>query len=398
MRLMGTFLALLTGLLAPRATAQSIDTLEVESRAFGAVRTVYVHLPPAHRYASSAVRMPLVVLLDGQHEWFREPVLNQLRYLQYTHEVPSTITVVVPHADRVRESAMGDVQGTEMPLLTFLAEELPVALERYRPGTHRIVIGHSFTASFALYALARRPEVYHAAIAHTPLHMIASLMPLVLQRIVEDSTRHAMVSVGGRERTKDQYHHDAVQRVFGQPEYLPLPRGLSLVVATSARHNAVPIRTTAELLSRHFLEFSMRDTLAPVDENYRMTGAAPSIDALLRGVDSMQRFRGSIIPWEIADVNGLSSRLEASGYREHAVAVLRRGTELYPEFWQFHQSLARLLAPADTAAAAAHVRRAITLLERHERDQPFFAAAMSALTQFPSSRSDVEMVQSPDKL
>lgn len=383
MRSLHTALGLLFGLAAAQAEAQRIDTLAVDSRAFGTMRTVYVHLPATYRYSSPAVKMPLVVLLDGQHEWFSEPVLNQLRFLQYTHEIPSLITVVVPHADRVRESAMRDVQGPDLPLLTFLADELPAALERYRAGAHRIVIGHSFTASFALYALARRPDAFQAAVAHTPLHMWEQLMPLVAQRLHEDSTRHAMVSVGGQERVKDKYHHDALQRMLGQPEYIPLPHGLDVVVATSARHNAVPIRTTAELLSRHFLEFSMRDTLAPVDENYRMTSTPPSPDELLRAVDGMLKFRGAVLPWEIAEINGLSSRLQSSGYSEHAAAVLRRGTALYPEFWQFHQALARLVASSDATAAAEHLRRAIVLLDAHERDQPFYGAVRSSLTQRP---------------
>lgn len=383
MRPVNTALGLLLGFVVTRAAAQSIDTLEVESRAFGTVRTVYVHLPATHRYSSPLVRMPVVVVLDGQHEWFREPVLSQLRFLQYTHEIPSLITVVVPHADRVRESAMRDVQGPELPLLLFLADELPAALERYRAGAHRLVIGHSFTASFALYTLARRPGVFQAAIAHTPLHMMEELVPLVAERLREDSTRHAMVSVGGQERVKDKYHHDALQRLLSRPEFRPLPHGLEVVVATSARHNAVPIRTTAELLSRHFVEFSMRDTLAPVDENYRMTSPAPSSDELLRAVDGMLHFRGRVLPWEIAEINGLASRLQSSGYSEHAAAVLRRGTELYPEFWQFHQALARLVAPSDAALAAEHLRRAVELLDRHERDQPFYGAARSALTQLP---------------
>jgi len=381
MRSVSVALTCLVWFTTAQASAQTIDTLTVDSRAFGAARTVYVHLPPTHRYSSPAVRMPVVVVLDGQHEWFREPVLNQLRFLQYTHEIPSVITVVVPHADRVRESAMRDVQGRQLPLLEFSADELPATLERYRAGSHRVLIGHSFTASFALYAMARRPDAFPAVIAHTPLHLLEQLMPVVAQRLSEESSRHAMISVGGEERVKDKYHHDALQQLLARSEYQPRPRGLDVVIATSARHNAVPIRTTAELLSRHFLAYSMRDTLAPVDENYRMTGDAPSIDELLRGVDAMLRFRGAVLPWEIAEINGLASRLRSSGHLAHAAAVLGRGTELYPNFWQFHQALAQLHAESDAEAAALHRRRAIALLDAYERDQPFYSAARSALTQ-----------------
>ncbi|MCB0810512.1 MAG: hypothetical protein KDB96_14645, partial [Flavobacteriales bacterium] len=60
--------------------AQHTDTLRFRSQAMDADRLVVVHLPEFHRYASEEVRMPVIVVLDGQHEWFVGPVVNDIRY------------------------------------------------------------------------------------------------------------------------------------------------------------------------------------------------------------------------------------------------------------------------------------------------------------------------------
>ncbi len=144
---------------------QAGDTLRFHSTAFGTERMVVVHTPQFFTAASEQVRMPVFILLDGQHDWFTEPLLNDIRYLQYTHEVPQAITVVVPHADRVQESAERGDEAAQLPLLRMLTEELPPLLERYHPSHYMVLIGHSFTASFALYAKQELPEAFDAVIA-----------------------------------------------------------------------------------------------------------------------------------------------------------------------------------------------------------------------------------------
>lgn len=117
------------GLFSLLLQAQRTDTLRFHSTAFGTERSVVVHLPEFHRYASEQVRMPVIILLDGQHEWLIDPLLNDIRFLQYTHEVPQAIVVTVPHGDRVQESAPDSLDQPTMPLLELLTKELPPLLK-----------------------------------------------------------------------------------------------------------------------------------------------------------------------------------------------------------------------------------------------------------------------------
>ncbi len=118
-------LVTLLDLLSVVAQAQRTDTLRFHSTAFGTEREVVVHTPEFHRYASAQVRMPVIILLDGQHDWFTAPLLNDIRFLQYTHEVPQAIVVSVPHANRVKECATDSITQPGMPLLDMLVTELP---------------------------------------------------------------------------------------------------------------------------------------------------------------------------------------------------------------------------------------------------------------------------------
>lgn len=75
---------------------QRIDTLTIESKVFNEKRDVYVHLPENYQYVSDSVNLPVIFVLDGQHDWFINPILSDIEYLQYTHEIPNAIIVLSP--------------------------------------------------------------------------------------------------------------------------------------------------------------------------------------------------------------------------------------------------------------------------------------------------------------
>lgn len=350
--------------------AQHTDTLRFHSTAFGTERTVLVHLPEFHRYASPEVRMPVIILLDGQHEWFVEPVLNDIRYLTYTKEIPQCITVVVPHDDRVRESWLPEGDGPEPALLRMLVEELPGRLAKYHPGDVQLLIGHSFTASFALYAFAKYPQRFPVVLAHTPGNGAEEHLPRVADALREDSDRAVYISVGGAERQKDIHHHGWLIKAL---EREGLPGDLSGFVFRqfpSAAHNAVPIRATPEFLSHCFNAFALRDTLVPVDMNYQLQAPPPPADELLRNIAATLGWRGGTIPWELPEINGMASRLMTGEHPEQLLAVYRLGTELYPRYWEFHAAVGELLLDRDPAAARSALQQALRLLDSEEPDLP----------------------------
>ena len=357
-------------LLSAGVQAQATDTLRFHSAAFGSEREVVVHLPEFHRYASAEVRMPVIILLDGQHEWFVQPMLSDIRYLTYTKEIPQCITVVVPHGDRIRECRIPEGEGPETALLRMLVEELPGLLEPYHPGSFQLLIGHSFAASFALYAFAQYPERFPVVLAHTPGNGSDGHLARVRQRLQEDPHRAVYLSVGGPEMQKDKWHHGWVTEALrkeGLPGDLP---GFVFREVPYAAHNAVPIRTTPEFLSHCFNAFSLRDSLVPVNMNYELEEPPPPAAELLRQVERNLAWRGSTIPWELPEINGLASRLMTGDHPEQLLAVYQRGVELYPMNWEFHAAVGELLLESEPDAGRQALRRSIQLLEQFEQQDP----------------------------
>ena len=362
-------LALLTALLT---RAQHTDTLRFRSQAMDADRVVLVHLPEFHRYASEEVRMPVIVVLDGQHEWFAGPVVNDIRYLTFTKELPQCITVVVPHADRIRECRIPEGDGPDPALLRMLVEELPGLLEPYHPGGVQLLIGHSFTASFALYAFATHPERFPVVLAHTPGNGSDGHLGRVRQRLQEDPDRAVYLSVGGSERLKDKWHHgwhtESLERE-GLPGDLP---NFVFREVPYASHNAVPIRATPEFLSHCFKQFSLRDSLVAVNMYYKLEEPPPAADELLRQVEEGLAWRGTTIPWELAEINGMASRLMTGDHPDQLLAVYQRGTQLYPDYWEFHAAVGELLLESEPEAAERSLNKALELLDLLESGRPEF--------------------------
>lgn len=351
--------------------AQHIDTLRFQSAAFGAEREVVVHLPEFHRYASAEVRMPVIILLDGQHEWVMEPVLTHIRYLQYTHIVPQAIVVTVPHEDRVKECAPDSIAQPTMPLLELLTKELPPLLQRYHPGDITVLVGHSFTASFALYAYLAAPEAFDAVIALSPLHLVEHSMPRVADRLEKHENERVLVSVGGAHKLLDGGHHEGLskataaarmERTNGRMLYREYP---------SAGHTSLPTIAFADLLATLFTDYTVRDTLVPVGrDDYKVLSPPPPPEVLLKQLEATHGFLGSTLPWGLDEANGLLSRLGSSDYTEHVILLLRKAIALYPNYYYFHAWLGDELMERDPVAAKQHVRDALRILEEYDRNDP----------------------------
>lgn len=337
------------------------DTLRFQSRAFEVEREVVVHVPMFHAASSPEVRMPVIIVLDGQHDWFTQPVLSDITYLQYTHQVPQAITVVVPLTDRVKECADGAGDDGSLPLLRMLTEELPPLLARYHPGEYTVLVGHSFTASFALYAKHHAPDAFNAVIALSPLHRVGEHLPAVLELIRHRSNDDVLLAVGGPDRQKDGGHYGTLMETW---RGLPAAKDRMLLKEyPSAGHTSLPVVAFPELLTILFNDFSLRDTLAPVDDEYKLLQPPSPPAGLLSQVEAGLYFRGKQLPWEVAEINGLASRLQNSGYVEQALAVYLRGVELYPRDAWLNAALGDLLLPRDRSAGEAALRRALKLVD-----------------------------------
>ncbi len=342
---------------------QDIDTLTFYSSAFGTQRSVYVHKPQFYKYASDDVGLPVIYLLDGQHEWFVDPIVSDIRFLQYTHEVPNALIVVIPLTNRNKECTIAYL-SKEIPLDIMITDELPEVLAPYHPGDFRILIGHSFSASFALYAYYHHPDIFSAVIAHTPLDELESLAVGFMEKD-NAALQSIYISTGGAKRNEDFYHRKAYDQL--KDKYSAFFQAIHTFEADHSAHNAVPIVATPALLTSLFDDFSSRfANLAKVDDMYKLIDVPASPEKEMEKVMAAATLGPHFYPPEIAEINGIASRYAYSGYDDIATAVYTMGIGFYPHFYEFYLSLYELTSPHDPQKARAYLEKAAFLLQEVE--------------------------------
>ncbi len=348
-------------------SGQEIDTLSFFSNAFNEQRSVYIHKPEFYKYKSESVQLPVIYILDGQHEWFINPLLSAIHYLQYTHEIPNALVVVIPHKNRNKECGIVDLE-TELPLDTFITEELDKELKKYNPGDFKLIIGHSFSASFSLYSYYNHPDYYTAVIANTPLDEMDLLVNGFLEnkKITED---RISISIGGIAQDKDYYHRKNYNLL--KEKYPDFFNSINVFEANYSAHNAVPIVSTPMLLTKIFEKFSSRySEIAKVNDEYKLIMKPVSVKAELAKIEVASKIGDYFYPPEIADLNGIASRFLNSDLNDYGIAVYELALKYFPNYYDFHLELYKLLLPTNIELAKAHLNKAYELLTNMEIDLP----------------------------
>lgn len=340
---------------------QKTDTLTFYSEAFNQTRTVYIKTPRIYKYRSDSTQLPVIFILDGQHEWFVNPILTNIEYLQYTHAIPSAIVVVIPHTNRVAECGIRDISA-DLPLNRFITQELNENLKPYNPHDFKVIIGHSFSASFALYSHLTSSNYYSAVVANSPLDKLEALIEALEKNRAIDRSKIA-ISVGAKH--KDSFHRNEFDRL--KLKHASFFESINTFEADYASHNALPIIATPFILTKIFDDFSFRYRgIARVNEEYKLISSPKSVPEEVESVLFASKIGSYYYPPEIPDINGIASRYLYSNYDEHALKFYELGLTYYPKFYGFHFSLYELLLVKDKQRAKGHLNEAERLLENIE--------------------------------
>lgn len=357
------FVIVLAIVLHSTAIAQKSDTLRFYSNAFGETRNIIIHTPEFYKFQSEKVQLPVIYVLDGQHEWFVNPVLSDIRYLQYTHQIPSALVVVIPHTNRNKECGIIDLD-TPLPLDKFITEEVSEAIKQYNPGNYRVIIGHSFSASFSMFSFYKNPGFYSAVIAHSPFDELDALVNTLNSDETVDKS-DIYISVGSISPIKDLHHRKKYNETKEKfPEFYS---SINTYEAEYAAHNAVPIISNPVFLSKLFADFSSRySSIARVNMNYELIEKPESVSIEMNKIMEVSQIDGSFYPPELAEINGIASRFLNSGFSEHALKIYEMGLEYYPFYYDFYLMLYDILKDSDKAQAKQHLFKAETLLKTFE--------------------------------
>ncbi len=344
---------------------QTTDTLTFYSKAFQKERTVYIKTPEFYKYQSETVKLPVIYVLDGQHDWFVNPLLSTIRYLQYTHEIPQALIVIIPLENRIKECGIVNLQGDVLPLHQFITEEINEQIESYNLNEYRMIIGHSFSASFALYSYLKSPKFYSAVFANTPLDHFEKLIAELQKN--EVNRNKIYISVGGRASDKDYYHRNEFDKL--KLKFPSFFNEINIYEANSSAHNAVPIVALPYFLSKEFEPFCSRYShIAKVDNDYKLVENPQSISEELEKIDVNSLVGNYFYQPEIADLNGLASRYLNSGFNEYGTEIYKIGIKYYPRFFGFHYSLYELLLETNLEKAKWHLKQTEELLRTLETD------------------------------
>ncbi len=363
---------ILTLLITTSVRSQQTDTLTLYSKAFDSERTIYVSTPEFYTYQSDKVKLPVIYILDGQHEWFVNPLLSTIKYLQYTHQIPQAIIVSIPLLDRNKECTITSLENDELALHRFITKEVDKIIQSYRPNTYKIIIGHSFSASFALYSFLKAPEYYSAVIAHTPMDSFKELISAFESNPETDHTKIS-VSIGGKSKSQDYYHRKTFDKL--QTEFPQFFNTIHTFIADNSGHTAVPIVANPYLLTNIFSSFNDRySDIAKVDEEYKIITRPSSVQEEMSNIELASKIGDYFYPPEIAEINGIASRYWNSDLNTYAIAVYEMAITYYPMYYDFYLQLYDLLLSTDKIRAKHHLETAKELilsvetntLEQHE--------------------------------
>jgi len=347
---------------------QKTDTLKFYSKAFGKDRTIYISVPVSYKYQSEKVKLPVIYILDGQHEWFVNPLLSTIEYLQYTHQVPQAIIVTIPLINRYRECGIKSLEDEELPLQKFITQEVDEKIQRYYPNNYKMIIGHSFSASFALYSYLKNQSYYSAVIANTPLNSFEEMI-LAFKKNQQIDKSKISISIGGEAKNEDSIHRKEFDKL--KTKFPAFFNSINTFVADNSSHNAVPIVANPYLLTKVFSTFNGRfSEVAPVDVDYKLIKKPTSVENEISKIQSKSKVSSYFYPPEIADLNGIASRYLNSNLNDYRIAVYEMAIKYFPNYFDFHLQLYELLLKTDTSRSKAHLNKAYELLISLETDLP----------------------------
>jgi predicted alpha/beta superfamily hydrolase len=357
--------------------AQTIDTLTFHSEALEQERSIYVHKHDLSKYLSKDVKIPVIYVMDGQHEWFVNPVLNNLKYLGSTHEIPFALVVVIPLTDRYNECGIDSLDGPVLPLHTFITEELEAALAPYHPSSYRMIIGHSFTASFSLYSQLKSDGFYSAVLAHSPLDSFEKLVQAMEGNPNFDPLSIA-VSIGSADRDKDGFHRAVY--AASKAKHLNFFKSIYTYEANESTHNAVPIVANPYFLAKFFYSFSRRfSDIAVVDLEYKLAEAPGSVEKEMKKIEDASKIGSAYYPAEIDEINGMASRYWNSDYEDHTIALYEEGVKHHPNYFDFHVQLYVLYAERNPEKAKIHLKKSYELAEAFEQSEPDYVELLAEI-------------------
>ncbi|MEN8120739.1 MAG: alpha/beta hydrolase-fold protein [Bacteroidota bacterium] len=178
------------------------EELSIKSTFLKEDRVVSIFLPA--NYETSSQKYPVIYLLDGRTHF--QHATSAVNFLSQRGITPQMIVVAVHNIDRTKD--FSPVHDKRMPtsggaekFLSFVSDELTKKIDKnYRTSDFKILMGHSFGGTFAVYSLLTKPEVFNAYIAISPyIHYVDNYLVKEAKKSLKskyDNQKYFYMTVG----------------------------------------------------------------------------------------------------------------------------------------------------------------------------------------------------------
>lgn len=243
---------------------------------------------------------PLIIVFDQQNQRSYRYILNTIDYLTSNEQMPSSVIIGVEsvQSQRYYETiyAVSDEQGLALQNERFIFEELiPLAENKYKASSFRLLIGHSRYGYFTTSLLCSRINDLNGVISISPffgqknINLIDSISLLENQLL----NSHKYYRYGtGNDYPADFYKMDSLLKQFNNPRLDFKGR-----LFKEADHNVTPGLTVGTALYEIFEDWSEVQSKYISNEQSDLT----TIDTLRKCVQAKY---GSQLKFSLGILNG----------------------------------------------------------------------------------------------
>lgn len=158
-----------------KVNVKQLRNSRVYSTVLKEYRDVKILLP--NEYDDTYYKYPTIYLLDAETNF--DMGIEVLSFLMDNHFIPPHIIVGLPNTDRFRDMTPVDSimnknifktrGGADNFIKTLELDVFPFIAEKFRVSTQRLVMGHSYSGLFVVYAFSTRPDLFDKFLAFSPI-------------------------------------------------------------------------------------------------------------------------------------------------------------------------------------------------------------------------------------
>lgn len=144
---------------------------KLHSQIFNEDRTLLINLPEGYNETTNSYPV-LYILYGGQVQGYFAEAVHIVDRLSQASKVPDMIIVGIKNVDRYRDNLPidrnGEPGGAEKFLKFFTKELIPFVDQSYRTKDFRLLLGPQAGATFSVYTLMEKPDLFRVNIITNP--------------------------------------------------------------------------------------------------------------------------------------------------------------------------------------------------------------------------------------